>query len=97
MGGLVRVDGLDETGACALCACLAVDFTTRTGLAAAGFSVLIETGSSPMSDLLHRLEEWTTASGLPSICVNLDGRAYILEAAGPRVTCQDELLGAAGF
>jgi hypothetical protein len=92
LGGVVQVGGLDTAGACSLCAHLA-DFKTRANLAPAGSSVEIETDRWPVSDLLHRLEEWTTAWGLQSIRVNLDGRAYVLEpAVPPKAAREEELL-----
>jgi hypothetical protein len=94
MGARVRVDGLEVGDACSLRERFAGDFDTRADTASAIPWVEIAT-EGPLSDLLCRLEEWTTASGLPLIRINLDGRAYVLEAAGPRVSRQDELLASA--
>jgi hypothetical protein len=89
----VRVDGLDVADASSLRERFAGDFETRADTTSAIPWVEIAT-EGPVSDLLCRLEEWTTASGLPLIRITLDGRAYVLEAAGPRVARQDELLAA---
>jgi len=77
-----------------LCVHLA-DFRTCADVAPAGSSVEIETDGWPVSDLLHRLEEWTTAWGLRSIRVNLDGRDYVLEAVPPKAVREEELLPSA--
>jgi hypothetical protein len=83
VGRRVRVDGLDGAAACSLCVRLAADFTTRARLTPEGFSVEVETDVFRVSDVLHRLEEWTTGWGLSSIQVSLDGRVYVLEGAVP--------------
>jgi hypothetical protein len=82
MGGRVRVDGLDAARASSLLERLAADFEIRADTASAIPWVEIATDRS-LSEVLRRLEEWTTASGLPSVRVTLDGRAYVLPSAAP--------------
>jgi hypothetical protein len=95
MGGRVRVDGLDAGCARSLREGLAADFEIRADTISAIPWVEIATDRS-LSDLLHRLEEWAAASGLRAIRVNLDGRAYTLQAAAPPTTADDvELLPSA--
>ena len=94
MGGVAQVGGLDRAAACSLCAHLA-DFKTRAELAPTGSSVKIATDGRPIAVFLHRLEEWTTAWGLQSIRVNLDGRDYVLEAVPPKAVREEELLPSA--
>jgi hypothetical protein len=87
----LRVDGLDLAMARSLSERLSDDFRTHAELDPAdSCSVEIETSGLLLADLLHRLEEWTTASGLQSIRVNLDGRAYVLEAAAPPTKSGDQ-------
>jgi hypothetical protein len=93
MGEPLRVEGLDQALACSLSERLAVDFTPRAEIESVeSCFVEVDPGSLPLADLLHRLEEWTTESGLPSIRVNLNGRAYVLEAARPSKEGADEAL-----
>jgi hypothetical protein len=87
----LRVDGLELAMARSLSERLADDFRTRAELDPAdSCSVEIETSGLLLADLLHRLEAWTTASGLQSIRVTLDGREYVLEAATPATKSVDQ-------
>ena len=90
----VRVDGLDAARACSLLERLGADFEIRADTASAIPWVEIATDRS-LSEVLHRLAEWTTTSGLPSVRVTLDGRAYVLQAAAPTTTDEVELLPSA--
>jgi hypothetical protein len=93
MGEPLRVEGLDEALARSLSERLAVDFAARAELdAVESCFVEVEPGGLPLGELLHRLEEWATASGLQSIRVNLGGHAYVLEAARPSRKGADEAL-----
>jgi hypothetical protein len=83
MGARVRVDGLRVADARSLRERFVGDFEIQADTASAIPWVEIET-DGPLSDLLHRLEDWTTASGLPLIRITLDGRAYVLQAASVR-------------
>jgi hypothetical protein len=95
MGARVRVDGLDVADACSLRERFGGDFEIRADTASAIPWVEIAT-EGPLSDLLRRLEDWTTASGLPLVRITLDGRAYVLRAAAPPGTTDDaELLPSA--
>ena len=89
MGGRVRVDGLDPARACSLRDGFAADFEIRADTASAIPWVEIATART-LSEVLHRLEEWTRASGLPSVRVTLDGRAYVLQAAASTTTDEVE-------
>ena len=92
MGARVRIDGLGVAGACSLREHFVGDFEIRADTASAIPWVEVAT-EGPLSDLLRRLEDWATASGLPLIRITLDGRAYVLQAASPPATADDaELL-----
>jgi hypothetical protein len=94
LGGVVQVGGLDRAAARSLCVHL-TDFGPRTELDLERSLVEVATDGRPIAVLLHHLEEWTRASGLRSILINLDGREYILEAAPAKVAREEELLPSA--